>query len=313
LCDDHFLTPDAVAIPLRLCAAASAKPKKKDDGNGHFGSILEEAAPAYRARKGKPSANLSTGARAYLAKLGIKDPDADADTAALIWHHALAIGYSPAYLSENADGVRQDWPRIPLPASKAALLASAELGRQVATSLDTETPLPGITEGKPRPDMRIIAELHATGSPDFRIIAGWGHAGKDGVTMPGKGKMLTRAYRTEEEEAFNAGNPPGRLVQLLGKSTHDIYLNDTVYWRNVPEKVWDYTVGGYQVLKKWLSYREHALLGRALTVEEAREVTHTARRLAALILLQPELDANYLRVKASIYCWPLPSGKAGGA
>jgi len=43
------------------------------------------------------------------------DPDADPETAELIWYHALAIGYAPAYLAENADGIRQDWPRIPLP------------------------------------------------------------------------------------------------------------------------------------------------------------------------------------------------------
>ena len=35
-------------------------------------------------------------------------------------------------------------------------------------------------------------------------------------------------------------------------------------------------------MKKWLSYREHALLGRDLTPAEAREVTAMARRLAAL-------------------------------
>ena len=86
---------------------------------------------------------------------------------------------------------------------------------------------------------------------------------------------------------------------LLGQSTHDIFLNESACWRNVPEKVWDYTIGGYQVMKKWLSYREHELLGRALTPDEAREVTHTARRIAALILLQPELDKNYQAVKAA--------------
>ena len=108
--------------------------------------------------------------------------------------------------------------------------------------------------------------------------------------------MLTRCYRAEEElEKL--------LLDLLGKSTHDIYLNDTAYWRNAPKKVWDYTIGGYQVLKKWQSYREHDLLGRALTTDEVREVTHTARRLAALILLQPELDANYQRIKAASHDW----------
>jgi hypothetical protein len=67
----------------------------------------------------------------------------------------------------------------------------------------------------------------------------------------------------------------------------------------VPEKVWNYTIGGYQVVKKWLSYREFELLGRALMPDEAREVTHMARRIAALILLQPELDKNYQSVKSA--------------
>jgi hypothetical protein len=48
-----------------------------------------------------------------------------------------------------------------------------------------------------------------------------------------------------------------------------------------------------------LSYREFELLGRALTPEEAREVTHMGRRIAALILLQPDLDKNYTKVKSA--------------
>ena len=84
-----------------VCAPSpQAKPKKKD-GNGEFGSVLQEAAPAYKAGREKITANLSPAARAYLANLGIKNPDADADTAALIWMHALAIGYSPAYLARE--------------------------------------------------------------------------------------------------------------------------------------------------------------------------------------------------------------------
>ena len=71
----------------------------------------------------------------------------------------------------------------------------------------------------------------------------------------------------------------------------------------MPEEVWDCTIGGYQVLKKWLSYREHAWLGRPLTSDEVREGMHIARRLAALSLLQPELDANYQRVKAASHDW----------
>src|SRR5205823_3254784 len=87
-------------------------------------------------------------------------------------------------------------------------------------------------------------------------------------------------------------------VQLLGPDTLDVFLNDTAYWRCVPRRVWDYTLGGYQVLKKWLSYREQAILGRPLTVDEVGYVTQVVRRIAALVLLGPDLDANYRRVKA---------------
>jgi len=84
---------------------------------------------------------------------------------------------------------------------------------------------------------------------------------------------------------------------------HDVYLNESACWKDIPAPVWDYTIGGYQVIKKWLSYREFDLLGRALTPDEAREVTHMARRIAALILLQPELDGNYQAVKAATLDW----------
>jgi hypothetical protein len=76
----------------------------------------------------------------------------------------------------------------------------------------------------------------------------------------------------------------------------DIYLNDQTFWRNVPVPVWEYTLGGYQVIKKWLSYREKPLLGRGLTVAEVRTVTETARRIAALISMQAQLDENYRAV-----------------
>ena len=156
-------------------------------------------------------------------------------------------------------------------------------------------------------ELRTIAVLSSTES--LSLTAGWGHAGQGGVTMPGKGKLLPRPYRPEEQ-------PQRPLLDLLGRSTHDVFLNDTTCWRNVPEKVWDFTIGGYQVVKKWLSYREHSLLGRPLTPDEAREVTHTARRLAALLLLAPALDANYAAAKAC--ATPLaklsaPSWRGGGA
>ncbi len=72
----------------------------------------------------------------------------------------------------------------------------------------------------------------------------------------------------------------------------------------MPKKVWSYRIGGYQVLKKWLSYRDRRLLGRPLEKEESKEFTGMVRRIAALLLLQPALDANYHAVMKSVYEWP---------
>lgn len=98
---------------------------------------------------------------------------------------------------------------------------------------------------------------------------------------------------------------PGRGRITDHGDTLDIWLNDCVYWRNVPRPVWEFTVGGYQVIKKWLSYREKALLGRALTPEEARYVTEMVRRIAALKAMQPELDANYEVVRSDTVALPV--------
>ena len=125
------------------------------------------------------------------------------------------------------------------------------------------------------------------------MTAGWGHAGGGGECQPGRGRVEERKPRD------------GGKGDLVSEKTLDIYLNDAAYWSNVPPAVWEYTIGGYQVIKKWLSYREKAMLGRGLKMEEAEYVTEMVRRIAALILLQPDLDANYEAVKADTWARPV--------
>jgi hypothetical protein len=93
-----------------------------------------------------------------------------------------------------------------------------------------------------------------------------------------------------------------------GQVTCDVYLNDRAYWRNVPEGGWGYYIGGYQVINKWLSYREREVLGRDLRPDEARYVTEMVRRIAALLLLQPRLDENYQRIKQNTFDWSAVAG-----
>lgn len=109
--------------------------------------------------------------------------------------------------------------------------------------------------------------------PGAGRLGGDRRLGQEGVTMPAKGRIETRDYDATEREALAAvaaerQTSVDALCGLLGASTCDVFLNDRAYWRNVPSNVWEYTIGGYQVMKKWLSYRERGILGRDLKPDE---------------------------------------------
>ena len=226
--------------------------------------------------------NLSGAAQRYLGRLGLGVEE--------LFHHVLATLHDPAYRAENAGAFRMGWPHIPLPGwpngaaeGATALAESAVRGRELATLLDPEAPVPGVTQGPLRSEFAMIA-VPATADGrnmadgDFAMTAGWGHYGKDDAVMPGQGHAVERAYTPEERAAL------GNAFPALGESALDIYLNTNAFWRNVPDAVWNYKLGGYQVLKKWLSYREREIVDRLLTPDEVRHFTDAARRIAAILL-----------------------------
>jgi Type ISP C-terminal specificity domain len=193
--------------------------------------------------------------------------------------------------------------------------ASAKLGAELELVLDSELGVLGVTQGVIRPELRALG-LVTTSDPapinpklgDFDINVGWGHVGVRGAVTPGHGKLTERKYSEEELDALQEGSggptgagdaPPAQL----GEPTLDIYLNERMYWKNVPSAVWRYHIGGYQVLKKWLSYREASVLGRSLSLTEIHHFTSIVRHLAALVLMEPALDANYRAVSAIAVDW----------
>ena len=311
--EQDAISGHAYFFPLQI---KTSEEKKQDEPQG---SLL----PTEENKTVKPTANISDKVHAYLSELGINDPDADEETAALVWMHALAIGYSPAYLAENADGIRGDWPRVPLPGEAGALRRSAELGRRVAALLaydpadaSTNSPLlKGVISSPLRAEMRVVGVVSRVGGGqlkanegEYALDANWGFATPKGV-MPGRGRAVGRDYTDDEraavaEGAAALGLSADEAFARLGEKTFDVYLNEVAFWRNVPARVWGYHVGGYQVVKKWLSYREREVLGRDLSTAEVNEVRDMARRIAALLLLEPALDENYHSVRQNAYAWP---------
>ena len=269
----HLIERTALMFPARLL----------DEEIGDDGDITRRA-------------NLSGSAQRYLERLGATVED--------LFHHVLAILHGPGYRQANAGALSMEWPRIPLPgwpesnASSAAeaLAASAARGRELARLLDSDTPVPGITQGLLRPEFAALAvpatidNRNMIGN-DFAVTAGWGHYGSADAVMPGQGRVVERAYTTDERVAL------GDALTTLGEITFDIYLNARTFWRNVPAAVWTYKLGGYQVLKKWLSYRDSSILGRSLLPEEVQHFTDTARRIGAILAAtkssHPDRNTSY--------------------
>ena len=226
--------------------------------------------------------NLSPAAHHYLDNLGLGVED--------LFHHVIATLHDPSYREENAGALRMEWPRIPLPGwpngdtsgATDELAESAARGRELAALLDSETLVPGVTEGTLRPEIAAIAVPATTrddnmSGDDFALTAGWGHFGSGQAVMPGQGRAVERPYTANERSAL------GDATRVLGDTTFDIKLNDVAYWRNVPSAVWTYKLGGYQVLKKWLSYREEKVLERRLKPDEVQHFTNTARRIGRIL------------------------------
>ena len=226
--------------------------------------------------------NLSGAVQSYLKHLSASVKD--------LFHHVFAVLHDSTYNQVNADALRAEGPRVPLPGwpdgeaegAAEALAQSAVRGLDLARLLDTGMPAPGVTQGALRPEIAAVAVpatidgRNMTGD-DFTLTAGWGHYGSGDAVMPGQGRFVERGLTPEERAAL------GDTVATLVETTFDIHLNGNAFWRNVPAAVWTYRLGGYQVLKKWLSYREQDILGRALTPKEIQHFTDTARRIAAIL------------------------------
>jgi hypothetical protein len=264
--------------------------------------------------------NLSTDAIAYLDSfLDIKETSssdvADSEDVdhvvkqdnvqpSTLFFHTLAIQHAPKYRRENADALRLSWPRIPLPNASELLKASDKLGETVAALIDVLQPVETVTTGSIRSELRIFGNITRLEGGALNPEAGelgirvnWGYKA-NGAVMPGSGRAIERPWTQQERDAIEAG---AALLGLdlatalvhLGETAYDVYLNDVAYWKGVPARVWSYTMGGYRVFKKWLSYREADVLGRDLLPAEAREARDIVRRIAALLLIESLLDANY--------------------
>ncbi len=120
-----------------------------------------------------------------------------------------------------------------------------------------------------------------------------------GNAVPG---LATADEAPDKHRSVPAEGLGGRLRQHLSHGVPS--------WADAPRDILSYiwcdTLGGYQVLKKWLSYRELPLLGRALRSDESDYFAQVVRRITAILLLGPALDASYQAILPTATGLPQP-------
>jgi len=72
-----------------------------------------------------------------------------------------------------------------------------------------------------------------------------------------------------------------------------VYINDDQYFEGIEREVWEYQIGGYQVLDKWLKDRK----GQKLSLDDIKHYCRIATALKKTIEIQRDIDNIYLDIE----------------
>ncbi len=85
-------------------------------------------------------------------------------------------------------------------------------------------------------------------------------------------------------------------VEKLKYEKGNLYVNDAQYFEGIPQEVWEYKIGGYQVCDKWLKDRK----GRKLSVEETQHYCRVVTSIKKTIEIQAKIDGIYPEIEKEI-------------
>lgn len=75
-----------------------------------------------------------------------------------------------------------------------------------------------------------------------------------------------------------------------------IYINKVQYFKGIEQDVWEYQIGGYEVLYKWLKDRK----GKELSLKEIKQYCRVVTALKRTIEIQDQIDKLYPDVEKEI-------------
>jgi len=99
--------------------------------------------------------------------------------------------------------------------------------------------------------------------------------------------LLEKEFDSQYGELIGSGNNIVKAPRFVeGKKLGKIYINETQYFENVPKSVWEFHIGGFQVIDRYLKYRKDRVLG----LEEIENVAKIVQSLAFTIDQMKKID-----------------------
>jgi predicted helicase len=98
-------------------------------------------------------------------------------------------------------------------------------------------------------------------------------------------------------EKIEVGFPKGdsNKVEKVGYHADDqrVFINKEQFFEGVPNEVWEYRIGAYQVMDKYLKDRK----GRKLSLDEINHYMKVAKAIRSTIELQQKIDEVYKKTE----------------
>lgn len=171
-----------------------------------------------------------------------------------IFHYAYAVFHSPGYRSRYSEFLKIDFPRLPLTGNLELFRALARLGGELTALHLMEFNVAGVS----------VPESDG----NFNLSA------KAETTFIGTSREVTKVGYSDHTVWINAGG------------TKNSSRPGTAGFHGVPEAVWNFHIGGYQVCEKWLKDRK----GRTLNDDDIAHYHKIVVALSETIRLMAEID-----------------------
>ena len=97
-----------------------------------------------------------------------------------------------------------------------------------------------------------------------------------------------------ETKYFGKGDSDKIEKPIYNIEEHRVYINESRYFDNVSNNVWDYQIGGYRVMEKYLKDR------RGREMDDPAHYCKIAAAISKTIEVQKEIDALFADIENSV-------------